>query len=49
MNSLSYSLQRQVAKFKLVFIGDQAVGKTSIVSRFIYDQFPGTHQVLPLF
>ena len=26
-------------KFKLVFIGDQSVGKTSIINRFIYDTF----------
>ena len=26
-------------KYKIVFLGDQSVGKTSIVHRFIYDQF----------
>jgi small GTP-binding protein len=30
-------------KFKLVFIGDQAVGKSSIITRFIKDQFDPTH------
>jgi small GTP-binding protein len=30
-------------KFKLVFVGDQAVGKSSIITRFIKDQFDPTH------
>ena len=30
-------------KFKLVFIGDQAVGKSSIITRFIKDQIDPTH------
>ncbi|EGR33304.1 ras small monomeric gtpase, putative [Ichthyophthirius multifiliis] len=38
------SITRQVKKYKLVFIGDQSVGKTSIINRFIYDNFVGTQQ-----
>lgn len=26
-------------KFKIVFLGNQSVGKTSIIHRFIYDSF----------
>jgi len=28
-------------KYKLVFLGDQSVGKTSIINRFIFDTFDG--------
>ncbi len=30
-----------LTKYKIVFLGDQSVGKTSIINRFIYDNFPG--------
>ena len=26
-------------KFKLVFLGDQSVGKSSVISRYVYDTF----------
>jgi len=29
-----------------VFLGDQSVGKTSIITRFMYDKFDNTYQVL---
>ncbi len=31
--------KKNMLKFKLVFIGDQAVGKSSIITRFIKDLF----------
>merc|ERR1719335_135532 len=31
-------------KYKLVFLGEQAVGKTSIITRFMYDTFDNTYQ-----
>lgn len=34
-----------LAKYKLVFLGDQSVGKTSIITRFMYDKFDTTYQV----
>jgi Ras-related protein Rab-6A len=34
-----------LAKYKLVFLGDQSVGKTSIITRFMYDTFDNTYQV----
>ncbi|CAK9199359.1 unnamed protein product [Sphagnum troendelagicum] len=33
-----------LAKYKLVFLGDQSVGKTSIITRFMYDKFDNTYQ-----
>ena len=37
-----------LAKYKLVFLGDQSVGKTSIITRFMYDKFDTNYQVFIL-
>eukprot|EP00494_Astrolonche_serrata_P026522 UN26784 len=34
----------QRSKYKLVFLGDESVGKTSVITRFMYDHFDHTHQ-----
>jgi len=34
----------QLRKFKLVFLGEQSVGKTSLITRFMYDSFDNTYQ-----
>lgn len=39
------SMVTPLAKYKLVFLGDQSVGKTSIITRFMYDKFDTTYQV----
>ncbi|KAI7855928.1 small GTP binding protein RAB6A [Circinella umbellata] len=31
-------------KYKLVFLGEQSVGKTSLITRFMYDTFDNTYQ-----
>ena len=31
-------------KYKIVFLGNQSVGKTSIIHRFIYDSFDEAYQ-----
>merc|ERR1711907_247768 len=33
-----------LSKYKLVYLGDQSVGKTSIITRFMYDTFDNTYQ-----
>jgi len=33
-----------LARYKLVFLGDQSVGKTSIITSFMYDTFDTTYQ-----
>jgi len=32
------------SKYKLVFLGDESVGKTSMITRFMYDHFDDTYQ-----
>ena len=34
-------------RYKFVFLGDAGTGKTSIITRFIYDSFDPTYQVRP--
>lgn len=36
--------QHSGQKYKLVFLGDQSVGKTSLITRFMYDSFDSTYQ-----
>jgi GTPase SAR1 family protein len=33
------SMMTATTKYKLVFLGDQSVGKTSIINRFMFDTF----------
>nr|QKY15281.1 GTP-binding protein rab6 (rab6) [Polytomella parva] len=39
-----HTVAQPLAKYKLVFVGDQSVGKTSIITRFMYDKFDTTYQ-----
>ena len=37
---------KPLRKYKVVFLGKQSVGKTSLITRFMYDSFDNTYQVL---
>ncbi|EGD83273.1 small GTP binding protein RAB6A [Salpingoeca rosetta] len=37
-------INSSLRKFKLVFLGEQSVGKTSLITRFMYDSFDNTYQ-----
>ena len=39
MNTGSDSSNVGKYKYKIVFLGNQSVGKTSVIHRFIYDSF----------
>ena len=43
--SASGDFGNPLRKFKLVFLGEQSVGKTSLITRFMYDSFDNTYQV----
>merc|ERR1712146_336052 len=45
-NTMSAASQHlsPLSKYKLVYLGDQSVGKTSIITRFMYDSFDNTYQ-----
>ncbi|EHK15837.1 secretion-related small GTPase [Trichoderma virens Gv29-8] len=38
------SYNNPLKKFKLVFLGEQSVGKTSLITRFMYDSFDNMYQ-----
>ena len=46
MISENKSIITPLSKYKLVFLGDQSVGKTSIINRFMFDTFDGKDHVL---
>ncbi|CAF9910119.1 MAG: Ras- protein Rab-6B [Gomphillus americanus] len=41
---VSASYSNPLKKFKLVFLGEQSVGKTSLITRFMYDSFDNMYQ-----
>lgn len=46
-DEISYATNKKsTIKLKFVFVGDQNVGKSSIITRFIKNEFNSTHYVL---
>ena len=45
VSEVKFSSVSNLSKYKLVFLGDQSVGKTSIINRFIFDTFDGRDHV----
>merc|ERR1712010_317760 len=43
-DAMATATVQPMAKYKLVFLGDQSVGKTSLITRFMYDSFDNTYQ-----
>lgn len=48
MTDTKGSMVAPLSKYKLVFLGDQSVGKTSIINRFMFDTFDGKDHVYNL-
>ncbi|KAL8647433.1 MAG: hypothetical protein Q9210_005561 [Variospora velana] len=44
MAASSTAYSNPLKKFKLVFLGEQSVGKTSLITRFMYDSFDNMYQ-----
>merc|ERR1712050_357586 len=44
MGSTSGDFGNPLRKYKVVFLGKQSVGKTSLITRFMYDTFDNTYQ-----
>lgn len=45
LNNKLAEMESNPIKCKIVLLGDQSVGKTSIINRFIFDNFTGHEQV----
>uniref|UniRef100_A0A671LVR5 Ras-related protein Rab-6B-like n=1 Tax=Sinocyclocheilus anshuiensis TaxID=1608454 RepID=A0A671LVR5_9TELE len=43
-HNADFDFGNPLRKFKLVFLGEQSVGKTSLITRFMYDSFDNTYQ-----
>lgn len=43
-NASKVYYSHSLKKYKLVFLGEQSVGKTSLITRFMYDSFDTTYQ-----
>ena len=49
MNTSDLGNSIMTVRYKIVFVGDVGVGKTSIMNRFITDQFTDDYDVTKIF
>lgn len=48
MSIASSNTTRNCSKLRIVFLGDQGVGKSSIIDRYTTNRFEDAHNVLPI-
>jgi GTPase SAR1 family protein len=43
---MNIQMEGEIPKYKVIFLGDQGVGKSCIINRFVQDRYEPNYQVL---